>query len=90
MKAEEDRFYYAIRILMFFVFLVPSRSGCAYVTRYRLDKACSMLREGTSVTEAALACGFHGSSYFAEVFKRTWQITPREYQRSFRQRSAPE
>ncbi|MBQ9210823.1 MAG: helix-turn-helix transcriptional regulator [Clostridia bacterium] len=61
-----------------------------YVTRYRLDKACSLLREGTNVTEAALACGFHGSSYFAEVFKRTWNITPREYQRNYFQQSVHE
>ena len=55
-----------------------------YVTRYRLDKACALLREGANVTEAALACGFHGSSYFAEVFKRTWHTTPRAYQKSVR------
>lgn len=61
-----------------------------YVTRYRLDKACSLLREGTNVTETALACGFHGSSYFAEVFKRTWHITPREYQKDFLQRITQE
>ena len=58
--------------------------GCSpmeYVTRYRLDKACAMLRSGASVTEAALASGFHGASYFAEVFKRTYHMTPKEYQR---------
>lgn len=61
-----------------------------YVTRYRLDKACSLLREGTNATEAAMSCGFHGSSYFAEVFKRTWHITPREYQKNFHQKTAQE
>lgn len=65
-------------------------SPMEYVTRYRLEKACSLLREGTNVTEAALACGFHGSSYFAEVFKRTWHITPREYQKSVGQHSIHE
>ena len=58
-----------------------------YVTRYRLDKACSLLREGRNVTEAALACGFHGSSYFAEAFKRTWHITPSEYRKNIRQQT---
>ena len=61
-----------------------------YVTRYRLDKACALLREGINVTEAALACGFHGSSYFAEVFKRTWHITPRDFQKSFRRQTVLE
>ena len=60
--------------------------GCTpmeYVTRYRLDKACAMLREGRPVTEAALSNGFHGVSYFSEVFKRAYHLTPREYQRTF-------
>lgn len=58
--------------------------GCSpmeYVNRYRLDKACDMLRGGSSVTEAALSNGFHGASYFAELFKRVYHTTPREYQR---------
>lgn len=52
-----------------------------YVTRYRLDKACALLREGRSVTEAALSSGFHGASYFAEVFRRAYGQSPRAYQR---------
>lgn len=61
--------------------------GCTpieYLTRYRLDKACALLCEGRPVTEAALSCGFHSASYFAEVFRRTYGTTPREY----RQRAA--
>ena len=53
-----------------------------YLTRYRLYKACECLRDGMNVTEAALACGFNGSSYFAEVFKRTWNLTPKDYQKN--------
>ena len=58
--------------------------GCSpieYVTRYRLDKACDMLRRGSTITEAALSNGFHGASYFAEVFRRVYGMTPKEYQR---------
>ena len=58
--------------------------GCSpmeYATRYRLDKACDLLRRGASVTEAALSSGFHGASYFAEVFRRVHGKTPRQYQR---------
>jgi len=58
--------------------------GCSpieYVTRYRLDKACDMLRRGSMITEAALSNGFHGASYFAEVFRRVYGMTPKEYQR---------
>ena len=59
--------------------------GCSpieYVTRYRLDKACDMLRRGSTITEAALSNGFHGASYFSEVFRRVYNTTPREYQRN--------
>ena len=52
-----------------------------YVTRYRLDKACDMLRRGSTITEAALSNGFHGASYVAEVFRRVYNMTPRGYQR---------
>ena len=54
-----------------------------YVNLYRLDKASAALREGLSVTEAALSNGFHAASYFAEVFRRTYNMTPREYQLTF-------
>ena len=56
--------------------------GCSpieYVTRYRLDKACELLRGGSSVTEAALSSGFHSASYFAEVFRRVYGKTPKQY-----------
>ena len=61
--------------------------GCSpmeYATRYRLDKACALLRSGASVTEAALTCGFHGASYFAEVFRRVYGSTPKEYRANTR------
>lgn len=54
--------------------------GCSpveYVTRYRLDRACAMLRRGSTVVEAALSNGFHGQSYFTEVFGRMYGRTPR-------------
>ena len=58
--------------------------GCSpieYAKRYRLDKACELLRNGSSVTEAALSSGFHGASYFAEVFRRVYGKTPKQYQK---------
>ena len=58
--------------------------GCSpieYATRYRLDKACELLRNGSSVTEAALSSGFHGASYFAEVFHRVYGKSPKQYRK---------
>lgn len=54
-------------------------SPMQYVTQYRLDKSCAMMMGGASMTETALACGFHSSSYFAETFKKAYGISPRAY-----------
>ena len=51
----------------------------SYVNRYRLEKACDMLREGHSITDAAFAVGFQGLSYFSESFKKAYGITPSQY-----------
>lgn len=62
--------------------LFRKRLGCSpieYVTRYRLEKACALLSQGTSVTEAALASGFNSASYFTERFRRYYGATPKIY-----------
>ena len=66
--------------------------GCTpieYATRYRLDKACELLLGGNSVTEAALSSGFHGASYFAEVFRRVYGKTPKQYRKDVTGRNDP-
>lgn len=56
-----------------------------YLTLVRVSNAEKLLSEtDISVTEAALACGFNDSSYFAAVFKRMWGITPYKYAQSKR------
>lgn len=51
-----------------------------YLGRYRVGKSLELLRStGLSMTEIALQCGFSGSSYFAEIFKREMGCTPKEY-----------
>jgi AraC family transcriptional regulator, melibiose operon regulatory protein len=53
-----------------------------YVTHYRLQKSCEMLREtNRSISEIALACGFQSSSYFAYVFRKEKGTTPQEYRK---------
>lgn len=62
--------------------LFREKLGCTpgeYLTRYRLNKACSLIAQGSGITEAALACGFSGASYFAETFKKAYGISPLEY-----------
>lgn len=55
-------------------------STSAYVKRFRINKACTLLDSGYySVTEVSLQCGFNSTSYFAKEFKRCIGITPSEY-----------
>ena len=51
----------------------------SYVIRYRLDKACDLIREGCSITDAAFSVGFQGLSYFSESFKKTFGMKPSQY-----------
>lgn len=51
-----------------------------YLTHYRLGKAAELLvSTGQSVTEIALSCGFSGTSYFSETFRKHFGVTPKEY-----------
>ena len=58
-----------------------------YLMDLRIRKSVRLLEnEGCTVTEAALASGFSGSSYYAEVFRRYMHCTPREYIKKVRKR----
>ena len=50
-----------------------------YVIRYRLEKACDLIRNGQSITEAAFSTGFQGTSYFSETFRKEYGMTPTSY-----------
>lgn len=51
-----------------------------YLTRCRLEQAAALLRGmKMNVTEAAFACGFHSSQYFATVFRKIYKCSPSEY-----------
>ncbi|MCD7839398.1 MAG: AraC family transcriptional regulator [Erysipelotrichaceae bacterium] len=53
-----------------------------YLTHYRLTKSCELLRDThLSMTEIAMLCGFQTSSYFASVFKKEFDQTPKEYRK---------
>lgn len=44
--------------------------------RLRFERACALLRAGTSVKEAALAAGFDDPAYFSREFKRRVGVSP--------------
>ncbi|MCG7381534.1 AraC family transcriptional regulator [Paenibacillus sp. ACRRY] len=53
-----------------------------YVTQYRLQKSCEMLKETRrSISEIALACGFQSSSYFSSIFRKQMGIVPQNYRK---------
>lgn len=51
-----------------------------YITNLRLEKAVEQLEHGDStILDAALSSGFHNLAYFYKVFKRKYQMTPKEF-----------
>ncbi len=54
-----------------------------FLSRFRISKAAGMLEEGNlSISEVAFACGFTNPYHFCRMFKRTMQVSPRNYRKS--------
>ncbi len=59
---------------------ITGKSPIELIKIIRMEKACSLLREGNlSVTEIAEQSGFQTASYFITSFKKTFGTTPRKY-----------
>ncbi|HEY8419342.1 MAG TPA: AraC family transcriptional regulator [Clostridia bacterium] len=62
--------------------------GCspkAWLTKYRMEKACSLLRTGEySIGKVANMVGYKNQLHFATEFKKHFKMTPTEYQKSLR------
>jgi AraC-like DNA-binding protein/CheY-like chemotaxis protein len=53
-----------------------------YLLRYRIGRACELLRQGThSATDAGIAVGFDDASHFARAFRRVLGLSPSAFQR---------
>lgn len=53
-----------------------------YLLNYRLQKGRELLvNSSASVTEIALATGFCGGSYFTQIFRKQYGVTPTEYRK---------
>jgi AraC-like DNA-binding protein len=52
-----------------------------FLNRCRLDLAAQRLREknGHSITDIAMSCGFNSSQYFATRFRRRFKVSPRRF-----------
>ena len=54
-----------------------------YLTRYRLEKSCALLRYGDlSISEIAMLVGFNSSSYYSTLFKLEYGISPVKYRKT--------
>ena len=57
-----------------------------YLTLIRLREAESLLRDTTlSVSEISEACGFAGSNYFGDAFKKEKGVSPSEFRKNIKQ-----
>lgn len=59
---------------------VSGMSPFVYLNRYRIMQSTDMLlNTDSSISEIALSCGFHNSSYFNKMFLRFMNCTPTQY-----------
>ena len=55
-----------------------------YIIEFRIKKACSLLRKSSySISRISDLVGFSSQAYFSKVFKKTLNITPFEYRKTF-------
>ena len=52
-----------------------------YIRRKKLVSAADLLRNGKSVLNAGIDVGYNDTSYFIEIFKRYYGITPHQYKK---------
>ncbi|MCF0172841.1 MAG: response regulator, partial [Bacteroidales bacterium] len=58
---------------------LTSHSPQDFIRFIRLEKAASLLREGTSVMDVSIMTGFVNSKHFSTVFKRQYGISPSRF-----------
>jgi AraC-like DNA-binding protein len=60
----------------------------AYLIQRQLREARRLLDAGSSIADAAHACGFADQSHLHRHFKRTWGVTPGQYRNFVQERGA--
>ena len=65
------------------------KSPIDYLTEYRINEACKLLRAGNlSIAEVAISVGFFDQFYFSRVFKRAKGVPPSKYAAQQEQQNA--
>ena len=54
-----------------------------YIKKKKLMLAAELLREGKSVLVAGTRVGYNDNSYFIELFKRYYKVTPYQYKKNY-------
>lgn len=73
--------YYMIRSFTKEIGLSPYR----YLQSIRINEAKVLLEKGVSLLDVAMQCGFSDQSHFTNFFKSFIGITPKQYQKIFRE-----
>jgi AraC-like DNA-binding protein len=60
----------------------------AYLVQLRVNRAQTLLCQGSSVADVAYTCGFSDQSHLTRTFKKALGIPPGQYVRSVRQSAA--
>ena len=59
------------------------KSPVEYLLHYRSRKVADLLQAGNmSMSEIAEITGFSGASYMAEIFKKFYKMSPRDFRKS--------
>ncbi len=53
-----------------------------YLTKWRLERAAAMLRDGAMVEQVAAAAGYESAAAFSNAFKRRLSVPPGAYRRA--------
>ena len=55
----------------------------AYLLNIKINKAKELLKQGYTIVDTALECGFTDQSHFHRNFLKIVATTPKEYQKNF-------
>ena len=74
---------YVLNAIKYIQFNYSHDISIDYLTEYRVNEACKLLRSGTlSIAEVAASVGFLDQFYFSRVFKRAKGVPPSKYMTS--------
>lgn len=71
--------FYIIKLFKFHINMTPH----TYLINVKINQSKKLLKQGYSIIETALECGFYDQSHFHRNFVKLVAMTPKEYQLNF-------